>query len=351
MATYTLLGPVSGQAQFDQIGRLVIGGKVKLFVSDTTAPKTAYTTADLSVAHPWPMPLDSAGRVPAYYCAAGAYDLRVEDAYGELIGAQFDALVSTITIADPDPTPAATIVTGAIMALYSRAQIDGWVICNGLTIGPTGSSADTASNDCEQLFLLLWSVLSLTVSGGRGASAPADWAAGKTITTPDLRGCTLVGRDSMGTSAAGRLTALTTSTPDTLGTFFGLEGVVLTEANLATHSHAITPNVSLASAGAHTHPGSVTDVLGAHTHGVAVPNPTSLVQFSAAASAVSTATNYASSTFATDAAGAHGHNVTVASDGSHTHTVTASATADNAGSDTAHANVQPSALITWFIKL
>ena len=342
MATYTLLGPVSGQAQFDQIGRLVTGGRAKLYVSGTTTPKTAYTTPDLSVAHPWPMPLDSAARVPPYYCAAGAYDLRVEDQYGGLIGAQFNALVSTISIADPEPAPTTTIVTGAILALYSNAPIDGWVICNGLTIGPIGSSADTASDDCEDLFLLLWTNDSaLTVSGGRGASAAADWAAGKTITTPDLRGCALVGRDAMGTSAAGRITAATTSTPDALGTHLGTETHVLTETQMPSHGHVIT----VANSAGHTHTG-VTNMLGNHTHPMPLVSPNTYQSVSSGLGATVVNT-FQTTTDVTQAAGDHGHSFTTDSGGVHAH----DAAAADAGSDAAHLNVQPSILITWFIKL
>jgi hypothetical protein len=66
---------------------------------------------------------------------------------------------------------------------------------------PSGRTADTSA-----LFLYLWGAdANLAVSGGRGGSAAADYAANKTIALPDWRGRALAGLDDMGNSAAGRL--------------------------------------------------------------------------------------------------------------------------------------------------
>lgn len=62
-----------------------------------------------------------------------------------------------------------------------------WKLLNGRTIGDASSGATWASADAEALFLLLWANAADTycpVSGGRGASAAADWAAHKTLTIP-----------------------------------------------------------------------------------------------------------------------------------------------------------------------
>src|SRR6185369_3563254 len=79
----------------------------------------------------------------------------------------------------------------------------------------------------------------LAVSGGRGASAAADWAANKTIALPDFRGRALAGLDDMGSTAAGRLTSTYFGTSAiVLGASGGAESQTLTTAQLPAHSHA-----------------------------------------------------------------------------------------------------------------
>jgi microcystin-dependent protein len=85
----------------------------------------------------------------------------------------------------------------------------------------------------------LWSAdANLSVSGGRGASANADWSSNKTIALPDFRGRVLAGLDAMGSTAAGRLTTGFVGQPtDTLGYGAGLEGTILTESQIPSHVH------------------------------------------------------------------------------------------------------------------
>ena len=68
----------------------------------------------------------------------------------------------------------------------------GWVLANDGTIGNAASGATTRANaDTEALFTLLWDNIIDTwcaVSGGRGASAAADFAANKTIALPKAVG-------------------------------------------------------------------------------------------------------------------------------------------------------------------
>lgn len=76
-------------------------------------------------------------------------------------------------------------LTGQIAFFERTTAPFGWVRQMGGTIGNTGSGASERANpDCRRLFVQRWNTFSdslAPVSGGRGASAEADWAAGKTI--------------------------------------------------------------------------------------------------------------------------------------------------------------------------
>lgn len=92
---------------------------------------------------------------------------------------------------------------------------DGWVFAFG-TIGSASSGASNRANaDCEQLFKLIWASESdseAPVSGGRGASADADWSANKTIDIPDMRDRMAIGKGDMGGTHANRLGATLSGT-------------------------------------------------------------------------------------------------------------------------------------------
>lgn len=84
---------------------------------------------------------------------------------------------------------AASVGTGfttgdAKLTLKTTAD-SGWVMSNDGTIGDASSGATTRANaDCSALFTLLWNNITdayAPVSGGRGGSAAADFAAHKTI--------------------------------------------------------------------------------------------------------------------------------------------------------------------------
>jgi hypothetical protein len=92
-----------------------------------------------------------------------------------------------------------------------RTSKTGWVPLSGRTIGNGSSGATERANaDTSDLFTLLWNNLAnseAAVSGGRGASAAADFAANKTLTLPDARGRAIIGFDSMGGTDANRVTS------------------------------------------------------------------------------------------------------------------------------------------------
>lgn len=195
----------------------------------------------------------------------------------------------------------------------------GWLFLNGQTIGDASSSGSARANaDCLGLFTLLWTEFSNTVcpvSTGRGVSAAADWAAHKNIGLPNLCGDTWVGLDNMGgASDAGRLSAsYAGTTGQTNGEQIGSESNTLTTAKLPlftpTGTVAISPNP--------------------HHHSSGGTNTTKTVQSGVGASVV-------------DNSGVPDTGDT---------SLTATFTGTQIGGGEAHANVQPSFVSGWKIKL
>lgn len=111
-----------------------------------------------------------------------------------------------------------------------RTSKEGWLLMNDGTIGNAASGASPlASDTAEDLFKLLWSTVSDTyapVSSGRGASAQADFAAGKTLTLPRALG------RIMGLAGAGA-----GITERTIGEYTGTEDHTLTALETPAHSH------------------------------------------------------------------------------------------------------------------
>lgn len=228
--------------QFDPFGKPYGGGKVYFIQAGTVAtPQNAFQ--DLGLTSPWPNPytLLEDGRIPQVYFADGYIKVRIADKNGDQIFNQ-----DNIPVTGPSSgggggggvDPTTVLSTGDMKAVYSTAVISGFVRANGHTIGNSTSGATERANpDTSALFSFLWNVdANLAVSGGRGASASADYGASKTIALPDCRGRALAGLDDMGNSAAGRLTA----------TYFGTAATVLgaaggSESNsvILTHNHGI----------------------------------------------------------------------------------------------------------------
>jgi microcystin-dependent protein len=114
------------------------------------------------------------------------------------------------------------------------------------------------------LFIHLWNTdIALSVLGGRGTSAEADYDANKTITLPDYRGRVPVGMSAMGASNSSILNGVgfDQGNSQSIGSYGGDGVVTLTTAQLPIHSH----NATTASNGAHTHTGT-SDRAGTHIH-------------------------------------------------------------------------------------
>ena len=144
-----------------------------------------------------------------------------------------------------------TFPTGALNIYVGTTAPTGWVLSAGGTIGNASSGATTRANaDTSDLFTLLWNSLAdgqAAVSGGRGVSAAADFAANKTIALPDLRGRIAVGKDDMGGSAANRITSASTNGANatTLGGVGGAQTHTLTVPEMPAHTHSIGTAITI----------------------------------------------------------------------------------------------------------
>ena len=240
--------------QFDAQGRPLAGGLLYFYASGTTTPQPAYQDSALTIAHPNPIELDAAGRVPAFYLADGAIKIRLTDSGGVTIVAADNLLVigpSSGAGGGASVDATTVLTTGDVKHRYGTGTISGFVRGNGRTIGSaTSGASERANSDCQSLFEFLWTVdANLSVSTGRGASANADWTANKTIALPDFRGRVLAAMDDMGNTAAGRLTASGSGiTATVLGSVGGVETITIAQANLPNVSFTGTATIKYAQA-------------------------------------------------------------------------------------------------------
>jgi hypothetical protein len=86
------ISPIGGAAAqfFDNDGNTLSGGKIFTYISGTNTPQTTYTTIAGTIAHPNPIILDSAGRVPS-----GEIWLDVSRVYKFVIKTNADTLIGT----------------------------------------------------------------------------------------------------------------------------------------------------------------------------------------------------------------------------------------------------------------
>lgn len=304
--------------QVDINGVPLVGGKLFFYQAGTTStPQNAYSDSGLTNALPNPITLDSAGRIPQFFLADGQIKIKLTDSAGVVQLSADNLLVIGASSGGGGgvSVDASTVLsTGDIKQTYGTGTLTGFVRGNGRTIGSASSGASERANaDTEDLFVYLWGIDSnLSVSGGRGASGAADFAANKALTLPDFRGRLLASLDDMGNSAAGRLSA----------SYFGAVATTLGNAG-GSESHTLT-TAQLAS---HTHVNSLTDPGHTHTVTGSFPNAQQAVSGGSPFFAGTAATTINSATT--------GITITNAS----------------AGSGNAHNNVQPTILVTTYIKL
>ncbi len=235
----------------------LIGGLLYFYQVGTVAtPQNSFQDVALTIPNPWPLVLDSSGRVPVFYLASGSVHVRLTDSGGVV---QIDTTSLVIGPAggggggggSVDPTTVAA--TGDIKFRATGETLIGWVKANGLTIGSAVSGATGRANaDTSALYTYLWQNCSqptgnrhCPVSGGLGASAAADFAANKQLAVFDFRASIPVGLDDMGAAAAGRLLASNVTSgggdgPTTPNATGGEANHTLTLAELAAHNHTAT---------------------------------------------------------------------------------------------------------------
>ena len=349
--------PLSLQTLFDRTGTAIGGAQLFFYDAGTTSARTVYRDSGLTLEYPTPVLADAYGRVPPIFVGVGSYKIVARDASSNFVF-QVDGIPGGVSVTSSStPTTGSYWKTGDLKAAYVSDSQDGFVIANGLSIGNASSSASSrADADCQALFIALWNAdASLTVSGGRGTNATADWNGGKTIALPDIRGRVLAGCDGMGNALAGRL-----SLSDTIGSAGGAEAITLDATQIGAHSHAVT----VAGAGAHTPAGTITgdgshtnsgtvDANGGHQHNLkenllAAGGGSASVPFASGSGGILTEpVSDHQHTFTTNFSGTHLHGFTGNSVGDHVHT----ASSANAGGGLAHYNVQPTILVYFQIKL
>jgi len=318
------LWPMALIPRYDESGNPLVGAKAYFFDAGTTTPMLVYTDPAFSIPHDHPVVANGRGAWPAVFIEEGkTYRLRVTDADNVTLD-DVDG-ISVPTLEPPDfpesDTPVEQIFqTGDMKEAWRSSAPNGWVRCNGRTIGAAASGATERANaDCEDLFIHLWNNdANLAVSGGRGSTADGDWAANKQITLPDVKGRVSVGPDTFGGSAANRITdAQLGADSDTLGAAGGAADHTLTTGQLPSHTHTGTTGSS-----------------GAHTH----------------TTGLGRAGNDSGGTEGVIGSGSYDSGLAVrtsSSNGAHTHTFTT----DGRGDGEAHNNLQPSIVVPKFIKL
>jgi hypothetical protein len=232
--------PLAMAQQMDINGQPVLC-QVSFFVAGTPATlQNAY--ADFGLTQPLSNPIacDQTGRVPMFWLADGLIHVRMIDGNGLTI------VDTTMQVLGPssggggggstvDPTTIAA--AGDLKWRLDKSPIAGWVRINGLTIGTTGSGAtERANTDTQNLYVYVWNNFSspsgnviCPVIGGLGASALADFNAGKQLTLQDGRARTLFALDDMGNSAFGGFTGVAFAQGDAItgGSRGGLNSTTL----------------------------------------------------------------------------------------------------------------------------
>ncbi len=241
------------------------GALAYFYAGGTTTPLTVFTTDDGATPHAWPVAADANGVFPPIFIPYGPYGYRVTSSTGTIISPTIATIQNP---APPDSGGGGGIVvtqdqilqTGFPLWIPMTGTLAGFVRMNGNTIGNSGSGATERANaDTEALFTWYWNNLNDTicpVSGGRGATPSADFAANKTITLLKAQNKAFFGLDAMGGAAGGGFANVTFAQgdKDTPGANGGATRRSLSTSNLP----SFTPSGTVSGSVSTTDPGSTT---------------------------------------------------------------------------------------------
>lgn len=279
-----LLWHRSRAVEFDENGERASGAIAQFLLAGTTTPLTVYQDAGLTTPHEQTADgsldgdsvADEIGRWPSVWIpfSASGYKERAISAGGTLLWTE-DNIPRLDPVEAAGDTVDATqlITTGDVIWCPADETRTGFVRLNGRTIGSATSGATERANaDTENLFLYYWNKMAngqAAVSGGRGASAAADWAANKTITLLNGRSGVLRGLSDMGNTSDGLLASAPVTNGDAVspGSILGLNTYTILTANLPAYTPAGTVNIS----------GTITFPSNSQT--VAVNTPTGSISF------------------------------------------------------------------------
>jgi hypothetical protein len=371
----------SSSLEWDDNGVLAEGALAYFYSAGTSTPLTVYQDGGESTAHEDPVEADGA-RWPAVFVPYGTYKFIIKTATGT-------TLFSADNIPNEAPNDTAVTVdadsifqTGDIIHAGKNGTRTGFVRCNGGSIGNASSSATQRANaDTEDLFLYLWNNYldaSVAVSGGRGGSAAADYAANKRIQTPDYRGYCLAGFSDMGgvsDNGAFINAPVTNGSGILAGSRVGEYTHALITAELASHTHTFSATTGAGSAhshsvsgntgaeAAHTHTGTTGTESAGHTHtyntattktGTATGFGTLTGSIWAGADTSATSSGVSAThthSFTSAGGSSHLHSISLTSDTEAAHTHSVSGTSGSNGSGTAHNIIQLTAPVTILMKL
>lgn len=206
------IGGLGYSVRHDVNGNPLVGWTLTVYESGTSTPASVFQDYSLSIAHTNPIIADANGMMPMFWVDDGTYRVRGLDPSGNEL---FDD-DGVVALGPSSGTGGggsvsvdenALLQTGDFFWRGTSGTRSGAVRANGRTIGSAASGATERANaDAEDLFLHLWNNYSnsiCAVTGGRGGSAAADWAANKVIATVNMRSKTAMGLDDMGNTAAG----------------------------------------------------------------------------------------------------------------------------------------------------
>lgn len=304
----------------DPNGAPYSGAKAYFFDAGTTTPRTVYRDGGLGVVHDHPVTANAAGMFPAIFLPQGDYRLRIETSAGATVW-DVDNIATPPASDDGgggggDTDPTLLNQTGMLTDRFGTGSMAGWVRAAGRSIGNASSGATERANaDCAALFSYLWEQDStLAVSGGRGANAASDFASNKRIDLPDLRLRARIGLADMGNTTSTLIANAQIDggeTTTTLGATTGVGTVTLTVDQMPSHNHGGTVGAN----GSHNH-----DYVGQFANVASAAGPQTVKAADETVKQTSTQPD-------------------------HQHTISSQ------GGGAAHTNVQPSALVTVYIKL